>query len=192
MPLAARVAHARLLLEAAKFSGEISGQQMVDPGRSDVEGSDCGGLDGRWWLSKENRRFEASVADENRGPFPARWGGENDENHQVFSLHQGRNLSVVVRRLETAGKWRSDERERASPARGERESEKCYGVNAHMVKRCSWSLWTVGSQLNWSDGCYWLDLQVIGRSGWSECLSGVTRRTESSVHRMTWRNGIKT
>jgi len=47
MPLAARVAHARLLLEAAKFSGGISGQPMVDPGRSDVEGSDGGGLDGR-------------------------------------------------------------------------------------------------------------------------------------------------
>jgi hypothetical protein len=27
MPLAARVAHARLLLEAMKFSGEISGQK---------------------------------------------------------------------------------------------------------------------------------------------------------------------
>ena len=47
MPLAARVAYARLLLEAAKFSGEISGQPMVDPGRSYVEGSDGGGLDGR-------------------------------------------------------------------------------------------------------------------------------------------------
>jgi hypothetical protein len=47
MPLAARVAHARLLLEAAEFSGGISGQPMVDPGRSDVEGSDGGGLDGR-------------------------------------------------------------------------------------------------------------------------------------------------
>ena len=47
MPLAARVAHARLLLEAVRFSGEISGQPMVDPGRSDVEGSDGGGLDGR-------------------------------------------------------------------------------------------------------------------------------------------------
>jgi hypothetical protein len=56
---------------------------------------------------------------------------------RFFSLQQGRNLSVVVRRLETAGKWRSDERERASPARGERESEKCYGVNARMVQRCS-------------------------------------------------------
>jgi len=47
MPLAARVPHARLLLEAAKFSGGISGQPMVDPGRSDVEGSDGGDLDGR-------------------------------------------------------------------------------------------------------------------------------------------------
>jgi hypothetical protein len=192
MPLAARVAHARLLLAAGRFPGEISGQPMVDPGRSDVEDCYGGGLDGRWWLMSENRRLEASVADENRGPFPARWGGENDENHQVFSLQQGRNLSVVVRRLETSGKWRSDERERASPARGERESEKCYGVNALMVQRCSRRLWTVGSQLNWSYGCDWLDLQVIGRSGWSECLSGVTRRTEISVHRITWRNGIKT
>jgi len=47
MPLAARVAHAQLLLAAGRFSGEISGQPMVDPGRSDVEGSDGGGLDGR-------------------------------------------------------------------------------------------------------------------------------------------------
>ena len=36
MPLAARVAHARLLLEVAKCSGKISGQPMVDPGRSEV------------------------------------------------------------------------------------------------------------------------------------------------------------
>ena len=47
MPLAARVAHARLLLAAGRFSGAISGQTMVDPGRSDVEDSDGGGLDGR-------------------------------------------------------------------------------------------------------------------------------------------------
>jgi hypothetical protein len=46
MPLAARVAHARLLLAAARFSGAISVQPMVDPGRSDVEDSDGGGLDG--------------------------------------------------------------------------------------------------------------------------------------------------
>jgi hypothetical protein len=47
MPLAARVAHARLLLEAVKFSGKISVQPMVDPRRYDVEDSDGGGLDGR-------------------------------------------------------------------------------------------------------------------------------------------------
>ena len=44
---AARVAHARLLLEAVKFSGEISGQKMVASGRSEGEDSDGGGLDGR-------------------------------------------------------------------------------------------------------------------------------------------------
>ena len=36
MPLTVRVAHARLLLVAARFSGEISGQPMVDPGTSEV------------------------------------------------------------------------------------------------------------------------------------------------------------
>ena len=41
------MAHARLLLTAAKFFGEISGQPMVDSGRSKVEDSDGGGLDGR-------------------------------------------------------------------------------------------------------------------------------------------------
>jgi hypothetical protein len=44
---------------------------MVDSGRYEGEDSDGGGIDGRWWLKRENRRFEASVADENRGLFPA-------------------------------------------------------------------------------------------------------------------------
>ena len=82
-----------------EFSGEISDQSMIDPGRYEVEDSDGGGLDGRWWLTKENRRLEASVAGNDRGLFPARWGRENDENHRGFSLQQGRNLSVVVRRF---------------------------------------------------------------------------------------------
>lgn len=47
MPLAARVAHARLLLALAKFPGEISGKRTVDPGRSEGKDSDGGGLDGR-------------------------------------------------------------------------------------------------------------------------------------------------
>jgi hypothetical protein len=59
------------------------------------------------------------VAADDRGLFPARGGGENDDNHRGFSLQQGRNLSVVVRRLETAGKWRSDERESVGGERRE-------------------------------------------------------------------------
>jgi len=47
MPLAARVAHARLLLATGRFSAAISGQPMVDHGRSDVKDSCGGGLDGR-------------------------------------------------------------------------------------------------------------------------------------------------
>jgi hypothetical protein len=64
---------------AGRFSGAISGQPMVDPGRSEGEDSDGGGLDGRRWLTRENRRFEASVAADDRDPFPAKWGGENAE-----------------------------------------------------------------------------------------------------------------
>jgi len=86
MPLVARVARARLLLAAARFAGEISVQPMVDPGRSDVEDSDGGSLDDRWWLISENWRLEASVADENRALFPARWGGKNAENGRGFAL----------------------------------------------------------------------------------------------------------
>jgi hypothetical protein len=33
--------------------------------------------------------------------------------------------------------------------------------------------------------------RLIGRSGWTEVWSGVTRCTEISVHRVTWRDGIK-
>jgi len=99
MPLAARVAHARLLLEAVNFSGEISGQKMVAYGRSEGEDSDGGGLDGRWWLTSENRRLEASVAADDRGPFPAKWGGENAETWRGIALYEDRDLSVVVWKL---------------------------------------------------------------------------------------------
>lgn len=47
MPLAARLTHARLLLAPGKFSGELSEKQTVDPGRSEGEDSDGGGLDVR-------------------------------------------------------------------------------------------------------------------------------------------------
>jgi len=86
MPLVARVAHTRSLLEAVKFFGEISDQRMVDSGRYEGEDSDDRGFDGRWWLMRENRRFEASGGRRNRSPFPARWGGENAENGRGFAL----------------------------------------------------------------------------------------------------------
>jgi len=47
MLLVARIAHARSLLEVVKFLGEISGQRMVDSGRSEGEDSDDGDFDGR-------------------------------------------------------------------------------------------------------------------------------------------------
>ena len=46
-PWCQRVAHARLLLEVAKFSDEISGQPMVDSGRSEGENSYDDDFDGR-------------------------------------------------------------------------------------------------------------------------------------------------
>ena len=86
------MAPARLRLEGVKFSGEISGQKMVAYGRSEGEDSDGGGIDGRLCLNRENRRFEASVADD----------------------------SVVVRKLQTTGNGRSEERERIAGERRER------------------------------------------------------------------------
>jgi len=51
-------------------------------------------------------------------------------------------------------------RERESLARGERCSGLYYGVNASTVHRCSGGLWSVGSLMERSCGCDWLDLQV--------------------------------
>jgi len=119
MPLAALVAHARLLLAAGRFSGEISGQPMVDPGRSDVKDSYGGGHDGRLWLMSENRRLEASVAADDRDPFPAKWGRENAETGRGFALYEDKDLSVVVWKLKMAGDGRSEEREGVAGERRE-------------------------------------------------------------------------
>jgi len=68
-------------------------------------------------------------------------------------------------------------RERESPARGERCSGLCYGENVSTVHRCRWGLWSVGSLMERSCGCYLPDLQVDRRSGWTKFWSGVTRCT---------------
>ena len=68
----------------------------------------------------ENRRLEASVADENRAPFPARRGDKNADNGRGCALQEVGDLSVVVQRLHTAGDGRSEERERVAGERRER------------------------------------------------------------------------
>jgi len=67
----------------------------------------------------ENRRLEASVAADDRGPFPAKWGGDNAETGRGFALYEDRELSVVVWKLEMAGYGRSEEREGVAGERRE-------------------------------------------------------------------------
>jgi len=67
----------------------------------------------------ENRRLEASVAADDRGPFPAIWGGQNAETGRGFALYEDRDLSVVVWKLEMAGYGRSEEREGVADERRE-------------------------------------------------------------------------
>jgi len=86
MPLVARVAHALSLLEVVEFSGEISGQKMVDSGRSEGEDSDDGGFDGRWWLMRENRRFEALGGRRKSRPFSGQIGRRKRWTGRVFAL----------------------------------------------------------------------------------------------------------
>ena len=59
------------------------------------------------------------MAGENRGPFPARWSGENAETGRVFALYEEGNLSVVVFKLSVAGDGRSEEREGVADERRE-------------------------------------------------------------------------
>jgi hypothetical protein len=59
----------------------------------------------------ENRRLEASVAADDRGPFPAKWSGKNAETGRGFALYEDRDLSVVVWKLEMARYGRSEERD---------------------------------------------------------------------------------
>jgi len=83
----------------------------------------------------ENRRLEASVAADDRVPFPAKWGRANAETGRGFALYEDRDL------LWWFGSLRWPEmgdrrRERESPARGERCSWLCYGENVSTVHRC--------------------------------------------------------
>jgi len=67
----ARVAHARPLLEGWKSSARFPAKRVAS-GRSRREDSYDGGFDCRWWLTRENRRFEAFGGRRCRDLFPAR------------------------------------------------------------------------------------------------------------------------
>jgi len=106
----------------------------------------------------------------------------------------------LYRRVETflwwRGGWRWPDmgdrrRERESPARGERCSGLCYGEHTSTVHRCSWCLWSVGSLMERSCGCDWPDLQVDRTVRMNGVLIACDAVHWNSVHRVTWRNGIK-
>ena len=164
----ARVAHARLLLEAVKFSSELSGHRMVDSGRSEGEDSDDGGFDVRWWLMRENRRFEASGGRPKSRHFSGQIGRRNRFNLPGFCFIWGYKPLCGFSEASNGRKWEIGW-ERENRRREERETPRlCYGVNASMIQRCSWRFVTVRSRLTWSSGCDWLDLQVdrTVRMGW--------------------------
>jgi hypothetical protein len=158
MPLVARVAHARLLLEAMKFSGESSGQIMVDSGRYEGEDSDDRGFDGLWWLMRENRRFEASGGRRKSRPFSGHIRRRKRWNRSGFCFIGGYQPFCCGSDSSHSRKWEIGW-ERENRRREERETPRlCYGMNASMLHPCSWRLLTVRSQMNWSCGCDWLDL----------------------------------
>jgi len=173
MPLAARVAHARLLLEAVKFSGEISGQKVVASGRSEGEDSDGGGLDGLWWLTRENRRFEASVAGDDRGQMRRRkrW------KRPVFCFVGGWRPFCGGLEAWDGRRWE------IGRERGGRRREERYALGYATVR-------TQARYTGAAEACDPLDLwwkdraavigpicRLIGRSGWTEVGSGATRCT---------------
>jgi len=170
MPLVARVAHVQLLLEAVKFSGEISDQQMVDSGRSEGKDSDDGGFDGRWWLMRENRRLEALGGRRKSLPFSGQIGRRKRCKRPGFCFIGGWQPFCGGSEASHDQKWEIGW-ERENRRREERDTLRCcYGVNANMVHRCSWRLWTVGSF-----GCDWHTSAVI---------SMVYRRATSCIDRM--------
>jgi len=192
MPLVARVAHARLLLEAVKFSGEISDQQMVDSSRSKGEDSDDGGLDDRWWLMRENRRFEAPGGRRKSWPFSGQIGRRKHWKRPGFCFIGGYQPFCGGSEASRGWKWE---------IRWERE--RIVGERRDRLRDFA-TVWTRAWYTGAAEGCELLDRgwtdpsvvigliwKLIGRSRRAELWSGMARYTESLVHRVTWHNRIE-
>jgi len=159
MPLAARVAHTRLLLERWNFLVRFPAKKwliLVDLRARILMAVVSTAVDGwRGRIVGLKLRWPTKIA-----PFFRPDGEETTLNTAGVLLY--RSLETFLWCFESFKRPEMGDRmrERESPARGERVSEIYYGVNARMVHRCIGRLWTVGSRLNWSCGCDWLDLQV--------------------------------
>jgi len=177
MPLAARVAHARLLLEAAKFPARFLAKK---------------------WLILVDLRVRilmvvvSTTVDGRRGRIVGlklRW---HPTIAALFRPNRAEKTPkpdgiLLYMRISTFMWWfgsfiwpdMGDRRgERESPARAERCSGLCYGENANTVHRCSWGLWSVGFLMERSCGCDWPDLQVDRTVRMNRCGIGC-----DAVHR---------
>jgi len=167
MPLAARVAHARLLLERLNFLARFPAKKwliLVDLRARILMAVVLTAVDG-WRGRIVGLKLQ----------WPTTIAAFFRPDGEAKTL---KTAGVLLYRRQDTFKWwfgsfkrpenEDQMRERESPARGERDSEIWYGANARMVHRCRWSLWTVGSWMNWSCGCDWFDLQVdrTVRMGW--------------------------
>jgi len=83
----------------------------------------------------ENRRLEASVAADDRDPFPAKWAEKTLKPTGVLLYMRIETFLWCFESL-IWPEMGDRRRERESPARGERCSGLCYGENVSTVHRC--------------------------------------------------------
>jgi len=159
MPLAAHVAHARLLLRRGDFPATFLANRwsiLVDMMSRILMVVVLTVVDG-WWARIDDLKL--------------RW---QPTIVALFRLNGAETTLkpagvLLYMRIATFLWWFGSlrwpdmgdrRRERESPARGERCFGLCYGENVSTVHRCCWGLWSVGSFMERSCGCDWPDLQV--------------------------------
>ena len=174
MPLAARVTHARLLLERWNFLARFPAKKwlILVALRVRILMEVVSTAVDRWidglklrWPTKITALFRPD-------------GEEKTLKTAGFLLYM--RISTFLWCFGSLNRPAMVDRrtERESPAERRERLWEVYGVNEHMVYRCRWMLWTVGSPLNWSCGCYWLDLKVDRTvlMGWGLIACGAVYR----------------